>query len=82
MGLICYIFVAEESTASLTWQKAERNNWKHQTDVTNKGGDMKTVVYWTTLDNQKVPELTRWRHCSNDINGSCMLTINKTEYEV
>ena len=82
MGLICYVFVAEESTASLTWHKPDRNNWKHQTYVTNKGGDIKTVVYWTTLDNQNVQELTSWRHCSNDFKGSCVLTINKTEYEV
>ena len=52
--------------------------------VTERENDRKTVVLWTIYyHNDRAPqELTSWRHCSNDIKGSCVFTFNRSKYEV
>ena len=52
--------------------------------VTERENDTKTVVLWTIYyHNDRAPQdLTSWRHCSNDIKGSCVFTSNRSKYEV
>ena len=45
--------------------------------------DTRTVALWTTYYGQRtLPELSSWRHCPNDIKGSCVFTSDRSKYEV
>ena len=44
--------------------------------------ETKTILFWTNLYWRTAPGLTSWSHCSNDIKGSCVLTNNKSQYQV
>ena len=75
--------IHQKRTSSLPQQNTEGKDWKHQLDRTENHTGTKTVVMWTTYYfHNVVPDLTTWRHCPNDIKGSCVLTSNRSKYEV
>ena len=79
-----YLFVVElylnqNNTSNFHRQKPEDEDQNRQE---KKQTELKTVILWTRIYNHASDELTSWRHCPNDIKGSCVFTTNQSQYEV
>ena len=60
----------------------DRNDGEVLHNMTERSSETKTIVIWTKISWRIPPELTSWRHCSNDIKGSCVFTSDRSKYEV
>ena len=79
-----YLFVVElhldrKDTSNLHRQKLEDDDRNRQAE---KQTELKTAILWTRVYTHTSDELTSWRHCPNDIKGSCVFTANRSKYEV
>ena len=78
------ICLPKETTADVHQRKVNIQDWLHPntSNAIETSNETKIIVSWANMFWRIALELTSWEYCTPDLKGSCVLTGNKTKYQV